>query len=641
MSPEEFGRKLDLVQNRVGQLADEAGDASEQVIEELHTALEELRVAQEELRQQNEELAAAHYEVEAERRRYQELFQLAPDAYLVTSLTGIIIEANESAARLFAILPEFLPGKALAAYISTEDRPRFRSLLSMQQAEPDGRPMPFRLRIRGGVRLYAEMSYSLVHDGSGQPTGFRWLVRDVTEQERMARQIRTLNAELESRVAERTSDLRAAQQLSEELLLREQAARRAVEASEAQSRHVQKLESIGVLAGGIAHDFNNLLHVVLGNADIALSRLPRRSTAREPLDEVVRATIRAADLTRQMLAYSGKGAFVVRHLDLSQEVREMATLLRTSISKQASLVWELAPDLPAINADATQIRQIVMNLITNASDALGDAGGTIILRTGVLSPETANQRDQRTSTEGDEAPADGETPFVYLEVADNGTGMTPDTLSRIFDPFFSTKFSGRGLGLAAVMGIVGGHQGLIRIRTAPGEGTTFRVLFPAVGGSVREPEKPSATRSEWRGSGTVLVVEDEEGVREVADRILQDFGFETLLAVDGREALEQFERARPRVTAVLLDLSMPRMGGQEVFRRLRQTCPDLPVIIMSGYTEESVAAQFSESGADLTAFLQKPFLAEDLVAVLRRVMKSAPDAGDPAGRATLVAPRIS
>jgi CheY-like chemotaxis protein len=259
----------------------------------------------------------------------------------------------------------------------------------------------------------------------------------------------------------------------------------------------------------------------------------------------------------------------------------------------------------------------------------------------VLSPEAVGDPTMGTLVQGSEAPPTSETPFVYLEVADNGGGMSPDTLSRIFDPFFSTKFSGRGLGLAAVMGIVQGHQGLIRIRTAPGEGTTFRVLFPAVAGGVREPEKLSATRSEWRGSGTVLVVEDEEGVREVADRILQDFGFDTLLAVDGRDALEQFERARSTVTAVLLDLSMPRMGGQEVFRRLRQMCPALPVIIMSGYTEESVAAQFSASGADLTAFLQKPFLAEDLVDVLRRVVQSSPAAAEPAGRATLVAPRIS
>jgi signal transduction histidine kinase/ActR/RegA family two-component response regulator len=467
------------------------------------------------------------------------------------------------------------------------------------------------------------MTFSCVRDADGTPTGFRWLVRDVTEQERLAQQIRTLNAELESRVADRTADLQAAQQLSSDLLRREQAARRAAEASEAQSRHVQKLESIGVLAGGIAHDFNNLLHVVLGNADIALSRLPGRSPAREPLEEVVRATLRAADLTRQMLAYSGKGAFVVRHLDLSKEVREMATLLRTAISKQAALVWELAPSLPAVNADATQIRQIVMNLITNASDALGDSGGSITLHTGVLRADEVNDVRFGVSVEGEEVPPSSQA-YVFLEVSDTGTGMTPDTLHRIFDPFFSTKFAGRGLGLAAVMGIVRTHKGLIRIRSEPGRGTSFRVLFPAVPGTVGEIEESSPERSDWRGSGTILIVEDEEGVREVAERILSSIGFTTLTAVDGRDGLEQMERAADRITAVLLDLSMPRLNGAETFRRLRAVYPGLPIIMMSGYTEESVAAEFLEAGSGPTSFLQKPFLADDLVLALRRVLEGTP-----------------
>jgi len=438
----------------------------------------------------------------------------------------------------------------------------------------------------------------------------------------LARQIRTLNAELEMRVAERTADLKAAQQLSDDLFHREQAARRAAEASEAQSRHVQKLESLGVLAGGIAHDFNNLLHVVLGNADIALSRLPPRSPAREPLEEVVRATVRAADLTRQMLAYSGKGAFVVRHLDLSSEVREMATLLRTAISKQASLVWELASNLPAVNADPTQIRQIVMNLITNASDALRDASGTITLRTGVVRREELNDPEFGPPLNQEEPNAAGGELLVYLEVSDTGAGMTPDTMQRIFDPFFSTKFAGRGLGLAAVMGIVQSHQGLIRIRTEPGEGTSFRVLFPAVAGPARKPEKPSSARSDWQGQGTVLVVDDEEGVREVAERMLQEIGFDTVSASDGREALELMQRMGDRVTAVLLDLSMPRMGGQETLRHLRARRPQLPIVMMSGYTELA-APQVNTTGPGITLFLQKPFLAEDLIGVLRPIVEVA------------------
>jgi PAS domain S-box-containing protein len=623
MSPEEFGNRLRLAHDRITSLTQHEDVDSEQAAEELRSAVEELRVVEEELQAQNEELATAHLDIEIERRRYQELFDLAPDAYVVTNLAGIIDEANHSASRLLGVAREFLIGKALAAYIATEDRVRFRSLLSSRDRGGSSRPLAFRIRAREGTNLHAELTYSVIDDERGTPAGFRWIVRDVTEQERMARQIRSLNTELESRVAERTGALHAAQELSEELLRREQTARRAAEDSEAQSRHVQKLESIGVLAGGIAHDFNNLLHVILGNADIALSRLAGRSPARGPMEEVIRATMRAADLTRQMLAYSGKGAFVVRNLDLSNEVREMATLLRTAISKQATLVWELETDLPPVKADATQIRQIVMNLITNASDALQDAGGAITLRTGVLDRSQLHQPGFASLIGDAESTADSSEEMVYLEVHDTGAGMTPDTLRRIFDPFFSTKFSGRGLGLAAVMGIVRSHQGLIRIRTEPERGTSFQVLFPSVRGKVTKQEKPSAARSEWRGEGTILVVEDEEEVREVAERILQDFGFQTIPAVDGRDALDVMESRGSGMTAILMDLSMPRMGGQEALRQLRQSWPDLPVIMMSGYTEEAVASQFSDAGPGVTAFLQKPFFAEDLIGVLRRVLVSA------------------
>jgi CheY-like chemotaxis protein len=240
------------------------------------------------------------------------------------------------------------------------------------------------------------------------------------------------------------------------------------------------------------------------------------------------------------------------------------------------------------------------------------------------------------SVDDDDVVVRGKETMVFLEVTDTGQGMTPDTLHRIFDPFFSTKFSGRGLGLAAVMGIMRSHQGTIRIRTDPGQGTSFRVLFPAALGTAARQEPPSAKRSQWRGSGTILVVEDEEGVREVAERILQDFGFETITAVDGRAGLEVIEREGDRLTAVLLDISMPRMGGQETFRRLRESRPELPVIMMSGYTEQVVAAQFNGPRHGLTAFLQKPFLAEDLMDILRQIMEVPPPS-----RATPRSPRIS
>jgi two-component system, cell cycle sensor histidine kinase and response regulator CckA len=228
-------------------------------------------------------------------------------------------------------------------------------------------------------------------------------------------------------------------------------------------------------------------------------------------------------------------------------------------------------------------------------------------------------RDERFGRgRGGEAGDPGPGEYVYLEIADTGAGMTPDTLNRIFDPFFSTKFSGRGLGLAAVMGIVRAHKGLIRIRTEPGLGTTFRVLFPLVAGHAPHEEPPhSAERSGWRGSGTILVVDDEEAVREVAERMLQEIGFETISAADGREALDIIERNGRQITGVLLDLSMPRMGGQETLQRVRGIHPDLPVIMMSGYTEQVVAEQVGGS-SHRTGFLQKPFVSEDLISAFRR-----------------------
>jgi PAS domain S-box-containing protein len=593
------------------------------VLEDLRGTLEDLRVADRELRRQNEALAAAHLELELERRRYEELFDLAPDAYLVTDLSGIVSEANLASTRLLRVEAQFLEGKALAVFVANEDRPRFRTLLNNVGRGAATHTAAFRLQPSTGGPIFAEVTYSLVVQPKSKPTGIRWLIRDVSDRERMAGEIHALNRELESRIAAGTADLTEAHLLSQDLIHREQEARRAAEASEAQSRHVQKLESIGVLAGGIAHDFNNLLHVVLGNADIALGNLSADSPAREALEEVVRATVRAADLTRQLLAYSGKGTFVVRHLDLSNEVREMATLLRTAISKKATLGWELRPDLPPINADPTQIRQIVMNLITNASDALGEAGGTITLRTGISRLSELEDRHFTGPVHGGEPSQQRGDPFVFLEIGDNGSGMTPDTLGRIFDPFFSTKFAGRGLGLAAVMGIVRSHRGLIRIRTAPGEGTAFRILFPAVSGTAMKPGKPSAERSDWRGSGTILVVEDEEGVREVVERMLQEIGFQTIGAEDGRHALDIMERVGDNITAVLLDLSMPRMGGAETLRRLRALWPKLPVLMMSGYTEQSVAPQFGDSYPGPIGFLQKPFLAEDLITVLRRFAEAS------------------
>jgi two-component system cell cycle sensor histidine kinase/response regulator CckA len=578
VNAEDFARRLEDMRRHVETIRG-TSDGSSAAFEELLVAVEELRVAEDELRHQNEELTVAHATVAEERRRYQHLFQYAPDAYLLTDLNGIIREANHSAAHLLGVEPRFLAGKTLVSFVALEDRPRLRGEIGRWKSEPAAKSIELRLHPRGGQTFDASVTLSVARGGPRDKAfGFRWLVRDIS----------------------------AHHQLTDELRHREETARRDAEASEAHAYHVQKLESIGVLAGGIAHDFNNLLHVVLGNADLARLRVPSDSEAREHLDEVVRATLRAAELTQQLLAYSGRGAVEIRQLDLSREVREMATLLRTAISKQATLKWDLSSELPPVTADPTQLRQIVMNLITNASDALSEAPGTITLRTGVVESES-----------------DAEPPVsVFLEVSDTGCGMDSSTLQRIFDPFFSTKFTGRGLGLAAVMGIVESHQGHVQIRTAPGEGTSFRVVLPAVAGDA-EAAPRRLSGAGWRGRGTVLVVEDEEGVREVVGRMLERLGFHVITAVDGQDAIRVLDEHNGAVTAVLLDLSMPRMGGSETVQLLRERSPELPVVLMSGYTEQEVPAKMLDGAGGPVGFLQKPFLSEDLSSVLRHLSQSA------------------
>jgi len=370
-------------------------------------------------------------------------------------------------------------------------------------------------------------------------------------------------------------------------------------------QQAQKLESLGVLAGGIAHDFNNLLTGILGNADLALLELSPESPAREEIGQIRLASTRAADLTRQMLAYAGRGRFVSEILDLSKVVEEMLHLLESSICKQAALHCDLAPDLPAIEGDPGQIRQVVMNLITNASDALEEQPGLLSLRTGICELDGGDplllQEDAR----------EGGGPHVFLEVSDTGCGMDAETRARMFDPFFTTKFPGRGLGLAAMLGIVRSHRGAVRVESEPGRGTTCRVLFP-VAERATETDDTLAPDRAWRpGHGTVLVIDDEEQVRRLARRALRRAGFEVLTAADGDEGLAAFRKHGGEIVAVLLDRTMPRLGGVEVLRSLRALAPATPVLLSSGYEWSALHGEGSAPRPD--GFLQKPYTARELV----------------------------
>ena len=381
---------------------------------------------------------------------------------------------------------------------------------------------------------------------------------------------------------------------------------------EAQVRHLQKLESLGVLAGGIAHDFNNLLTGILGNVELALMDLPATSPARASLVGIEGAAVRAADLCRQMLAYSGRGRFVIEVLDLSEIVMEMTHMLEVSISKKVRLTYNPMNNVPPVEADATQLRQIILNLITNASEAIGGGSGEISLAVGVMECD----RSYLSGAFINEVLPAG--TYSYLEVTDTGSGMDEETIAKIFDPFFSTKFTGRGLGLSAVLGIIRGHRGAIKVDSEPGSGTSFRVLLPAVeGAAILKRRKPPVSPS-WRGHGLILLVDDEDAVRTVAGDMLKRAGFEVVTAKDGREALAVFEDHLEEIVLVLLDLTMPAMDGEETFRELHRLKGEVPVVLCSGYDEQDVTRRVE--GRGLAGFLQKPFTWEQLMTTLQELI---------------------
>jgi signal transduction histidine kinase/ActR/RegA family two-component response regulator len=380
---------------------------------------------------------------------------------------------------------------------------------------------------------------------------------------------------------------------------------------EIQLRQTQKLESLGVLAGGIAHDFNNLLTGIMGNVSLAEEMLPANHTSRELIRQAVLATQRAADLTRQLLAYAGKGRFVLEQLNLSQLVREIAGLIQSSIPKNVQLRLDLDTELPSIDADASQIQQIIMNLVINGAEAICDSG-TVTVSTGSEELDARYIRQYLA--------ADGVDPGLYvtLEVSDTGSGMDEETKLRIFDPFFTTKFTGRGLGLAAVQGIVRGHKGALRVYSVAGHGTTFKLFFPA---SVQPHEIIRIKESvlwDLRGTGKILVIDDEAMVRQTARASLEWMGYTVETAESGEEGLRLFEASSNTITAVLLDLTMPGLSGQETFRRLKLINSDVPIVLSSGFNEVEVARHFVGKG--LAGFIQKPYTASQLGARLKSVL---------------------
>ena len=374
----------------------------------------------------------------------------------------------------------------------------------------------------------------------------------------------------------------------------------------------QKLESLGVLAGGVAHDFNNLLLTVLGSASHALGELPADSPARERLRKIETAAQHGSDLIRRMLTYAGKGEIVPEAVEVNVVVEELRDLLRDSIPLRVAVRLELDDDLPAVAADPTQIRQVVMNLIMNAAEAVGDAGGEIRVRTFMT------ELDANTLSEVQHGAGSAPGPHLCLEVADTGAGMDAATAARIFDPFFSTKVTGRGLGLATVLGVVRAHRGALALASQPGKGTTFRVYLPIGETPVRRPAPPSAVVAAVDPARTVLLVDDEADVRAVTAHMLERLGCSVLQAGDGREGVEVFRAHAELIDAVLIDLTLPRLSGDRACHEIRNIRPDARVIVMSGFNEDTTRDRLADIG--LAGFLRKPFSVADLRSTMDRAL---------------------
>lgn len=379
-------------------------------------------------------------------------------------------------------------------------------------------------------------------------------------------------------------------------------------------RQAQKMESLGILAGGIAHDFNNLLVALLGQSSLAMRKLDEAHPARRHVQKVVQAAEHAANLTRQMLAYSGKGRFEVRHLQLNELIQENLDLLRVAISKNVQLETDLAPILPLIEVDVSQIQQIVMNLVINASEALDpQMGGVVRIQTAPLKIEDTAVSDWLLPNSILEP---GE--FVLLSVTDNGHGMTAEQLARIFDPFFTTKDNGRGLGLAAVLGIVRGHKGGLKVHSTSGEGTQFQLAFPVSQTAPTPTSLPDTGPLSLPAQGEILIIDDEASVREAIVDILQAEGLTVVTQPNGEAGIHYYEQNQAHILLVILDLSMPGLNGHETFAALTKINPAVQVLLSSGYSEMEAVRYFDGRPHQPAGFIPKPFNAQQLLKAVKK-----------------------
>jgi two-component system, cell cycle sensor histidine kinase and response regulator CckA len=536
-------------------------------------ALHELRVHQIELEMQNEELRRTQEELEVSRARYFDLYDLAPVGYFTLSEHGLILEANLTAAKLLGVARGALVKQPLSRFILGEDQETY--YLYRKALLETGAPQAWELRVlkKDAAPFWVRVEATTATDADGALV-FRAVVSDITESKRAEEQRAKL---------------------------------------EVQNRQLQKAEGLGRMAAAIAHHFNNHLTAVMGNLELSLDDLPRGGRAAGRVADALRAARDAANVSKLMLTYLGQTQARHEPLDLSDLCRGSLPVLRSTLPKDVVIETDLPTAGPTVSANANQLRQALTNLVTIAWEAGGDAHSAIYLSVKTVSPADISVSHRFPV---DWFPHDH--GYACLEVVDAGSGIADKDIEKIFDPFFSSKFTGRGLGLAVVLGIVRGHRGAVMVETEPGWGSTFRVFLPVSDQAVLRPPEQASQSSECGGGGTVLLVEDEPMVRKISEAVLRSLGFAVLVAQDGVEAVEIFRHHAHEVRFVICDLTMPRMNGWETLAALRGLAPGIPVILASGYDEAHVMA--GDHPELPQAFLSKPYQLQGLRDAIGRAL---------------------
>jgi len=577
--------------------------------DDVQQLVHELQVHQIELEMQNEELRVTQREVERSQEEYQELFHCAPVGYVLLNAAGDVVRANSAVLTLLDVSRKRLLQRGLRAFVAAADQPLLEEHFHIVRKQART-TCEVRLRARGDVRHHVRVDMSSMPSRAGECLV---VLTDISERKRNVEALEQLNHELEARVAARTEELATRNlQLEEEIAGRARSELHRHEL-EARLREARRFESLGLLAAGIAHDFNNLLVSVLGNAELLLLTPGLAEAFREPLSLIKRAGRHASDLTRQLLVFAGRGQLNRAAVKLPMIVAENLELLRTRLPTGVQLQAQIAADMPQIEADRGQLNQVVMNLVTNAIEAL-DGPGAIAVHTHA----ERHDAESLATFQYNSAAAPGD--FVVLKVEDSGRGIPTAVLSRIFDPFFSTKFAGRGLGLASVLGIVQSHRGALRVQTELTVGTSFEVAFPLADRlTTADSERAGPVGVDWKGSGSVLLIDDDDAVRDVVAQMLSWLGFDVTAASGGEIGIELYRERKAPFKFVVLDWIMPGFSGERVLKALRELEPELPVILISGYSIQDLATYDRR-----VACLQKPMTFAQLREVVSQVIGELP-----------------